>query len=143
MWGELPWHPLLVHLPVVLVPLVAIGALAMALRPRVAKRYGALITVGSWVALVASALSRLTGEDLAREVPVTGEHVSYGNVQPIFVLVLTACVTVLWLVDRGIPTNRARPVWLRVWAVVTVVAAVLAVWWTVLTGHSGAVSVWG
>lgn len=30
----LPAHPLLVHLPVVMVPLAAIGALVLAIRPR-------------------------------------------------------------------------------------------------------------
>lgn len=143
VWGDLPAHPLVVHAPVVLIPLVAIGALFMAIRPRLSKRFGVLVAVGSWVALVTSMAARITGEDFARTVPISSEHVNYGNVQPIFAVVLAVAVTVLWLVDRGIPGNRRRPLWVRAWAVATVVAAVLSVWWTVLTGHSGAESVWG
>ncbi len=143
MWGELPTHPLVVHAPVVLIPLVAVGAVFMAIRPRLSKRFGVLVAVGSWLALVASIAARITGEDFARAMPVSAEHVDYGNVQPIFAITLAVTVTVLWLVDRGIPGNRQRPRWVRAWAVATVVAAVLSVWWTVLTGHSGAESVWG
>jgi len=41
--AALPTHPLLVHIPVVLVPLAAFGAIAIAARPKWMTHYGLLL----------------------------------------------------------------------------------------------------
>lgn len=138
----LPLHPLAVHAAVVLVPLAALGAVVMAVSPRLARRYGGLIVVAGVASFVASFVAKEAGESLARRVPVTAQHAQLGDVVPILALVLALGLIGFWLVDRGIPGNRSRPWWLRVAAVALIVIAVLATVWTVRAGHSGAESVW-
>lgn len=138
----LPLHPLAVHAAVVLVPLAALGAVVMAVSPRLARRYGGLIVVAGVASFVASFVAKEAGESLASRVPVTAQHAQLGDVVPILALVLALGLIGFWLVDRGIPGNRSRPWWLRAAAVALIVIAVLATVWTVRAGHSGAESVW-
>jgi hypothetical protein len=138
----LPLHPLAVHAAVVLVPLAALGAVIMAISPRLARRYGGLIVVAGVASLVASFIAKEAGESLASRLGVTAQHAQLGDVVPIFALLLALGLIGFWLVDRGIPGNRSRPWWLRVAAVALIVIAVLATVWTVRAGHSGAESVW-
>jgi hypothetical protein len=138
----LPLHPLAVHAAVVLVPLAALGAVIMAVSPRLARRYGGLIVVAGAASFVASFVAKEAGESLASSVGVTAQHAQLGDVVPILALVLALGLIGFWLVDRGIPGNRSRPWWLRVAAGALIVIAVLATVWTVRAGHSGAESVW-
>jgi hypothetical protein len=138
----LPLHPLAVHAAVVLVPLAALGAVIMAVSPRLARRYAGLIVVAGVASFVASFVAKEAGESLASRVPVTAQHLQLGDVVPILALILALGLIGFWLVDRGIPGNRSRPWWLRVAAVALIVMAVLATVWTVRAGHSGAESVW-
>lgn len=138
----LPLHPLAVHAVVVLLPLAALGAVLMALSPRLSRRYGGLIVLTGIASLIASFVAEQAGESLAREVGVTEQHAALGDVVPVLALVLALGLLGFWLVDRGIPGNRSRPWWLRIAAVVLIVVAVLATVWAVRAGHSGAESVW-
>lgn len=140
---DLPLHPLVVHLVVVLVPLGAIGAVLSALIPNFSRRYASASVIIIGVALVASLLSRTSGQDLAREVSTTAEHINAGDVLPAFVGVFFVVTLVFWLFDRGVPLNRKRPIWLRLLAVVVIIVALVATYQTVIAGHTGAVSVWG
>lgn len=139
----LPVHALVVHLVVVLVPLAAIGAVLMAVHPGFGRRYGSAIAIIAAVAAAMSLLSRQSGEQLAEVVGTPQPHAELGNVLPVFVCVFAVLAAVFWLYARGVPGNRKRPPWLRALAVAVVVAAVLATWWTIRVGHSGAESVWG
>lgn len=139
----LPLHPLIVHIAVVLLPLSALGAIAISLRPAWSKRFGVLVVAGAAVGAVAAVISKNSGEDLARQVGVTAEHLDYGSLLPPLAIGFLLLVLVFWLFDRGVPGNRGRPLWLKGLAVVVSVAAVGVIAWTALTGHSGAESVWG
>lgn len=141
VWG-LPLHPLVIHAVVVLVPLTAIGAVLMALRPRFTKRFGVIFVIGAIVSTVSAFLAKESGETLARTRPVSGEHVMAGDVVPLPVLGFAVLLTVFWLFDRGVPGNRARPLWLKLLAVVVVAAAVACTYLVVIAGHTGALSVW-
>lgn len=141
VWG-LPLHPLVIHAVVVLVPLTAIGAVLMALRPRFTKRFGVIVVIGAIVSTVSAFLAKESGETLARTRPVSGEHVMAGDVVPLPVLGFAVLLTVFWLFDRGVPGNRARPLWLKLLAVVVVAAAVACTYLVVIAGHTGALSVW-
>lgn len=139
----LPLHPLIVHLAVVLLPLSALGAIAIAVRPAWSKRFGVLVVAGSAAGAVAAVISKNSGEDLAQQVGVTSEHLDYGNLMPLIAGGFLALVTVFWLFDRGVPGNRGRPLWLKMLAAVVALAAIVVIGWTALTGHSGAEAVWG
>lgn len=67
VWG-LPLHPLVIHAVVVLVPLTAIGAVLMALRPRFTKRFGVIIVIGAIVSTVSAFLAKESGRSLPARV---------------------------------------------------------------------------
>src|SRR3954447_22504401 len=64
----LPAHPLLVHLPIVLIPLVAVGAIAMACSRSVRDRIGWIVLGLAVVAFVGTHLAVESGEALADSV---------------------------------------------------------------------------
>lgn len=138
----LPAHPLLLHAPVVLVPVTALGAVLMAVWSRFSRRFGVAVAVIGGVAFVSSVAAKLSGEEFAESVRVSSAHVAAGDRVPLVALLLAALVLALWLIDRGIPLNRSRPVWVVGLAVVTVLVAIVAVYATVQAGHTGAESVW-
>lgn len=138
----LPLHPLIVHAAVVLVPLTAVGAILMALWPRFSRRFGVLIVIVGVIGALSAWLARVTGGTLAETVTVTAEHSEWGHRMPLAAIGLAVLTLVFWLFDRGIPGNRSRPWWLIVLAVILVIAAILTVYLTVATGHSGAEAVW-
>lgn len=142
VWG-LPLHPLVIHAVVVLVPLTAVGALLMALRPRFSKRFGVIVVIGAFLSAVSAFLAKESGENLAGTRPVSGEHVMAGDVVPLPVLGFAVLLTVFWLFDRGVPGNRSRPVWLKALAVAVVIAAIACTYLVIRAGHTGALSVWG
>jgi uncharacterized membrane protein len=139
----LPVHVLVVHFVVVLVPVAAIGAIVMVFRPSFSRRFGVIVVITAIVGLVGSFLARLSGEQLASRKGFPEPHTELGDVMPAIVGVFTAIVIVFWLFDRGVPGNRARPMWLKVMAALLFVAAVVAIWWTIRVGHSGTEATWG
>lgn len=140
--GGIPVHALVVHAVVVLVPLAAIGAVLMAVRPSFSRRFGSLVVIIAGIGAAASFVAKESGEQLAMRVGEPEPHVDLGDVMPLFASGLLVLVLVFWLFDRGIPANRSRPAWLVVLAVVMVIGAVAATWWTIRVGDSGAKAVW-
>ncbi|MFM1917818.1 MAG: hypothetical protein RJB01_1333 [Actinomycetota bacterium] len=141
--GGLPLHPLVVHAPIVLLPIAAVGAFVMVARARFNKRFGVVFVIAAWVGAITAFLARHTGEELAKTVPVLSEHVEDGGRLPFIAIGFAMVITIFWLFDRGIPGNRPRPWWLWALAVVLIMLAVIVVAATVSAGHSGAESVWG
>ena len=94
------------------------------------------------LAFVSSALAKLSGEELAKRVGTPQPHAELADPLPILMLLLALIVTGLWLLDRGRPTNRSRPVLVIVLAVAVVVMSLVVTYWTVRVGHSGAEAVW-
>lgn len=142
-FAGLPVHPLIVHLVVVLIPLAAIAAIAMAIRPQFSRRFGVAVVTLAILAAITSFIAKASGDQLAARLGFQPQpHTELGNELPIFTSVFAALILVFWLFDRGVPGNRRRPAWLRITAVAVVVAALLATWWTIRVGHSGAESVW-
>lgn len=139
----LPVHVLIVHAVVVLVPLAAIGAVIMALRPHFSRRFGVLVIAVGLAGLIAAFIARQSGEQLASRIGYPDPHTELGSVLPAIVGVFVAILVVFWLFDRGVPGNRARPTWLKVMAALVAMAAIAALWWTVRVGHSGSEATWG
>ena len=141
--GGLPLHPLVVHLVVVIVPLTVIGAFVMAIWPRLSRRFGPLIAIGAALGLVAVVIAREAGEQLAPISGVSQDHMNWGYRAPWWIGAFCIAVIVFWLVDRGIPANRPRPLWVHIFAGVMVLLGVMALIQVIGAGHSGSEAVWG
>jgi hypothetical protein len=105
----LPAHPLFVHLPVVLIPLVAFGAIAMACSARVRDRYGWLVLAIAVVAGLSTQLAIGSGEALRHSVPQSAELRSHTHIaesiRPLILLLFLVAAGIM-LLDR-----RARGSW--------------------------------
>ncbi|MFF5175928.1 DUF2231 domain-containing protein [Micromonospora sp. NPDC000089] len=144
----LPLHPLVVHAVVVLLPLAALGVIALAVRPSWRGRFGILVAAVAAVATAAVPLATSSGEGLERRVGDPGRHAELGDTVLWFALPLLAvAVALVWLHRRAAAAERPAPT--RPGAV-GVVVAVLAVLIGVANlvqvyrvGESGAKAVWG
>ncbi len=151
----LPAHPLVVHLPVVLIPLVLLTAIAAVAWPR-GRRVLALVTAaGALVAFAGAQLATMTGESLEGRVQETGlveRHAELGEAtRTLAFLMLIAAVAYcarVWsdrLTVRGAGRLRALLAPRAVGAVLAVallLSAALTTTWTVRTGHAGAEATW-
>ena len=139
----LPAHPLVVHGAVVLLPLAAVGTLAVAALPRARRHFALLVLALSLAATVAVGLAQTSGEELedqVRETELVEAHTGQGeSVLPwaIGVSVAAAAVTAAsrW------PGARPRVV-TAVLVAVALVAGAGATWSVVDVGHSGAKATW-
>lgn len=138
----LPVHALVVHIAVVLIPLAAIGAILIALRPRAMRLFGVATVLGAAIGTLASFASRNSGEALASRIGFPEPHVNYGEVFPIAALAFLVVLIIFWLYARGVPLNRSRPLWLKFLGGVVVIAAIGISYFTFLVGHSGAQATW-
>ena len=134
----LPLHPLVVHAVVVLLPLMAIITVIVAARPRWRTVAAWPVVAANLVVLAFTVLAKESGEHLLRQMAglQIDTHVSLGSKLPIFALLVT-------LASLLVAIGRQRKGFTTLAVVVTTLAAVVAVFWTLLTGHSGAESVWG
>jgi hypothetical protein len=144
----LPVHALVVHAVVVLLPLAAVGTLAVTSVPR--WRPQLRWWVGADVAmLVASFVAKESGEKLQSRLSqaaghqVAEDHAEMGDLVPVIALVLlVAAAVAYWLIGR-LPADAPVASGRRGIAVALVaVVAVATIGWTVAVGHSGADSVW-
>jgi len=147
----LPAHVLLVHIPVVLIPLGAAGAVAM-LWPPVRRAIGWWVAGLLVIAGIATQLAIESGKSLREYVHRTAlvrEHVHMGeNVRPWLLLMFLALVGVM-IVDqmikrRGEPATRRDPLRIAgvVLAVLSIVFSAMSVYWIYRIGHSGSKAVW-
>lgn len=135
----LPLHPLLVHLPVVMLPLSALAVIALVLKPSWRSRFtwpvlGMIVlgVVGAWGA-------KLSGSGLAEIVGLPVAHANLGDATAITALVFLGVAGgwLLWVRRAEQPSGLQQAGGL---VAVAVGAAVTVL--TVLTGHAGATSVW-
>ena len=137
----LPLHPLVVHGAVVLVPLAALGALAVVFSSWVRSRYGWLTALAAVAGAGAVVMARISGEAFKEGLGVGGvaveTHEMWGQLAP-----FPAVALALFLAAALLLENRSRPAWWA-FAVLTALSAVAALALVVLTGHSGATAVWG
>jgi uncharacterized membrane protein len=144
----LPLHPLIVHAVVVLVPLAAIGGLAISALKWARLRYGSLVVVGAFGGAVSTFIAQHAGENLERTLPkptaAMEKHFNLGGTLLVWTILLFVGTVVLmagqWLINRH---DRRGNIVLIGGMVITVVCAVVAIVQTVRVGHSGAVAVWG
>jgi uncharacterized membrane protein len=145
----LPAHPLLVHIPVVLVPLASIGALGMWWKPW-RDRFGIATVVILMVAGIFTQLAISSGQTLRRELDsntaLLRSHVAIAeNIRPWLLLFFIVLVAYLWVIRRreqtGESTSPGTPL-LAVLFALTIVLAGISVYWVQRIGHTGAKAVW-
>jgi len=157
--ASLPNHPLLVHIPVVLVPLAALGALAIAIRPKWMTHHGFLLLGTTAVGFVGAVLAAGTGEDLQERFTNAGQSISstlqhhidmgdaaQGVVGLFFGTVLLWVGFAWWRRRVGEETATAKVRKPKVIAALLMVlaigAGVAATTVITIAGHNGAKSVW-
>ncbi len=157
--ASLPNHPLLVHIPVVLVPLAALGAIAIAIRPKWMGHYGLLLLGTAAVGFVGAVLAAGTGEDLQEQFTNAGQtisptlqrHVDMGDaaqsVVGVFFLMVLLWVGFAWWrrragEDTAIARVRRPKVLAAVLMVLAIGAGAAATTVITIAGHNGAKAVW-
>ena len=156
----LPAHPLLVHIPVVLLPMAAIIAVVFAFKPAWLDRFGwglvALSGIGALGAILAAASGAgLEGIQNEAETVAREDHFALGETARlmaiIFFLVVTAVVVLRSLARRRVAAGKKT---VGVWgfigsqggaiavAVLLVVSASAATYTISKAGHQGATITW-
>jgi uncharacterized membrane protein len=146
----LPAHPLLVHVPVVLVPLMGLFAIVLVAIPRWRQRFLPVLVIGAGLAWVGSILAAGSGEELEGDVRRSAalrDHTQLGDAAQWITLVFFLVVLGWWAWERwGKVRVGTDHVVSRVAAfavpVIVVLSALLATGWLVETGHSGAKATW-
>ena len=139
----LPLHPLVVHAAVVLVPLVALAALAMSYWPSFSIKYGKPILILAVVAQLSLFIAKASGEPFEERLGKEVErHADLGEIAPLTFVPLLILLFIRWRMDRS-GANAGSANIRRLVSVLLALSAVLALVFIYLTGHSGAESVWG
>ncbi len=147
----LPAHIFLVHIPVVLIPLGALGAVLM-LWPRLRSAIGWWVCGILVVAGIATQLAITSGKSLrnyVHETALVREHTRIGeNIRPWLLFLFLALLGVM-LIDRAVRRRAERPEGrdaLQIAAIVlsalSIVFAAVSVYWVYRIGHSGSKAVW-
>lgn len=104
----LPLHPLVVHGVVVLLPLAALGTVAVAAVPAWRRRFGVLVALLATAATALVPVATRSGEALQRRVgPPAGDHATLGGQLLWYALPLAVLVWLLVLADAR--TRAAAP----------------------------------
>jgi hypothetical protein len=160
VYDGLPAHPLIIHVPVVLIPLSILGALACVSRPQWFDRYGILLCLISIVGMSSIFLAMNAGSALQGILHLTGqpahlisEHSQAAGILAVVFVAFTAILiltfaaerisghmgpTGLAVADRLLGTNRTRTT-LRMMLVVLALASAYMVF---RVGDLGAKAVW-
>lgn len=139
---DLPAHPLLVHFPVVAIPVVALAGIAMAIRPSIRDRYGTVIAVTGIVTVIATFMAAQSGTALSDALELPDDHIdehrTLGQTLQFFVLGLGAAIGGLVAVAKRTSSTVVD----QVLRGAIVGFALLSLVWVVRTGHAGATAVW-
>lgn len=159
----LPAHTLLVHIPIVLLPLAAIGVVVMMIKPAWHQRYRWVVLGMGVVGAMGATLAAQAGEELDRRVIAVERreaarrwrhHAQLGetsrNVALLFLILLLVFVLTPWWHERRIRLTDADAMAasqrFRVFTIVVSALTALASVGTVVTiveaGHTGSKSVW-
>jgi len=165
--GALPAHPLIVHLPVVLVPLATVGAILMLIRPSWRERFEIPTAVLAVVAAIATQLAIGSGEALEERVEESKLVKAHAGIAEqarpwVFLFAIVMVAVVVWdfvqkrrqaadeatpdSVPESVPkTASVRSRAATVAVALTAVGLILGIGSSVQiyrTGHSGAKATW-
>jgi hypothetical protein len=162
-----PAHPLLVHIPAVLLPLAAIGVIVMVIRPAWRRRYQWAVLAIGFVGTVGAILAADAGESLAAQITAKEgaaaaagweDHAEAGDTARlfaiIFLILLALFILVPWYLERRaaqathtgdetVQPDQGPPKWVGLaLAVLVLVGSAASVVTVIVAGHSGAKAVW-
>jgi len=144
----LPLHPLAVHAPIVLVPLLVLTSIGYALVP---KKRGHIAWVAAILAVIApgsAVVAKLSGDAFGERTygealpDVVVTHSTYGN-RLLWSAIVTGVLTLglIWA-RRGEGGTKARTWITGALTILVVAAAVVSAVFIFQVGHSGAEMVW-
>ncbi len=134
----LPVHALVIHAVVVLLPLTALLTIVTAVRARLRERFSWWVTGANLMVFAATLVAKESGEALQKSLggQVAREHGELGSILPVFAFFLVAASVGVAVTSR----NRTLG---PIAVVISIIASVAAVVWTVRTGDAGSRAVWG
>jgi hypothetical protein len=161
----IPMHPLLIHAAVVFIPLLGLAAIGYAFVPAIRPHLRWVLAALAIIAPGSALFAKLSGDaffdrGIARGqitegfIPVIEEHQQFGNMTLIWTLVLgIATLALVYLVAPRAAaagtaavgsrlSRRAHPGVQWGLAAVVTVLSVLAIYYVIRTGDSGAKAVW-
>lgn len=143
---DLPAHPLFVHAPLALMPIVAVLAAAILLRPAWRGRFGwvAVASVGALFVMVLLAMNSGEALEEAIETGAIERHEELAETTRLLVFLLLVVVTAGAVLARRVARGGAEGLKrvVTVLAGLTVVLGTLSTVWMIRTGHEGARVVW-
>ncbi len=161
IYSGLPAHPLFLHVPVILIPVAATGALVLAAWPRLFARNGVWIGLVAVVALGATNLTIGSGKQLRNDLHLQGsgivaQHASAADRLRALELAFTALlliavavfrtagprVTGVGPVDGALGAVRSQAVLSGALRVLVAVFALASLYYCFHTGDLGAKAVW-
>ena len=132
-----PIHALIVHVAIVLIPLSAIGAILIAARPKALRLFGVKTVIAAAVGVVAGVISGMLRKGLGQDATWSGNYVEYRNIFPIPALGFLFLLTIFWLIARGVPLNRNRPLWLKFVGATLILTAIGITYLTIAATYLG------
>jgi hypothetical protein len=161
IYSGLPAHPLFLHVPVILIPVAAIGALVLVAWPRLFARHGLWIGLVAVVALGATNLTIGAGHALRNDLNLQGpgivaQHASAADRLRAVLILFTALllvaiavfrtagprVTGVGPVDGALTAIRSGAALGAALRVIVAVLAVVSLYYVFHTGDLGAKAVW-
>jgi uncharacterized membrane protein len=132
----LPAHPLLIHVPVVFIPILGLAVIATAIWPKLERHATALaafaVITNAATLLAVGAGKAFRADRPALPDPTLDQHAEAGDFLRWLMIILTALLV-------GALFTRAR----RIVLAIAAITAAAAVFWVIRTGHLGAKLAWG
>jgi hypothetical protein len=152
-FGGIPAHPLIIHVPVVFIPLLALLAAAYALVPVVRPHTRWVLGLLALATPIAALLAKLSGDALydgMREAnlitpdffPRIDEHQDLGNMTLFVTIALAVLTLALVYFVRPRPGTGAPKALALLLGALTIVAAGVSLYYVIRTGDTGANNVW-
>jgi hypothetical protein len=143
--GGLPAHPILIHAVVVLIPLAALGAIAVAIRPRWNRAYAPLVAFSALAAAFTATVAMLAGNELLIAINPSPSYVALLDEHGRFGLytVYASWFFAVFAVATAVLGRRGPGSALRLAGALSALIGLAALVLVVITGDLGATSVWG
>jgi uncharacterized membrane protein len=150
--GGLPVHVLVIHVAVVFVPLLAVGAIAYAVVPRLRPRIGWIMFLLAIIGPICTYVAKESGQKFYERVTKNGvsakgkemldAHMGFGDMTVWFTLALGLATLLMVIITLRKSSSLPRVADLGL-AVIVVALAAISGYYVFRTGDSGAHVVWG